>query len=173
MGTEFRIEIVVTKEFNKIFMTVFGILYLISAFYIFLYDKDNQNVYMKYLSLIIYISGIYFLFEHPFVKPKKIGILKISTNKIEFTEGSGNRIITLNELENIYLKYMDYGSWRTHSIYGNKNYLKITEKSGKKYDFEILIRDKKSKNDLRSILNSPEYSGKFDFIKKRNSRTEF
>ena len=68
---------------------------------------------------------------------------------------------------------MDYGSWTTHSILRKKNYLRITEKSGKKYDFEILIRNKDSKNDLKRILNSPEYYEKFDFVKGGNSRTEF
>ena len=50
MTTEYKTEIVKTKEFNKIFMIVFGILYLISTFYIFLYDKENLNVYFKYLA---------------------------------------------------------------------------------------------------------------------------
>ncbi|MEA1787750.1 hypothetical protein U1E44_16760 [Arenibacter sp. GZD96] len=173
MTTEFETEIVKTKEFNKIFMIVFGILYLFSTFYIFFYDKENQNTYLKYLALTIYLLGTYFLFGQSLIKPKKIGNLKISTNIIEFIENGEIKSIALNELENIYLKYMDYGSWTTHSIFGNKNYLEITEKSGKKYDFEILIRNRTSKNDLKSILNSPEFYGKFDFIKGEKSRTKF
>jgi len=173
MTTEFKTEIVKTKEFNKIFMIVFTILYAISGFYIFMYDKETQNIYLKYLGLAIYLSGIYFLFGQSFIKPKKLGELKISTDRIEFKVGDNNKSIPLNELENIYLKYMDYGSWSTHSIFGNKNYLKITEKSGNKYDFEILIRNKKSKNDLKTILNSSEFYEKFDFMKAGNSRTEF
>lgn len=154
-------------------MIVFGILYLISTFYVFLYDKENQNIYLKYLALAIYTSGIYFLFGQSFIKPKKIGKLKISTDRVEFNENNENRNIALNELENIYLKYMDYGSWSTHSIYGNKNYIKITEKSGKQYDFEILIRNQNSKNNLKRILNEQEFYGKFDYVKNGNSRTEF
>ena len=173
MTTEFETEIVKTKEFNKIFMIVFGILYLISTFYVFLYDKENQNVYLKYLALAIYTSGIYFLFGQSFIKPKQIGKLKISTDRIEFNQNDENKNIPLNELENIYLKYMDYGSWTTHSIFGNKNYLRITEKSGNKYDFEILIRNRNSKNELKRILHSPEFYEKFDFMKGGNSRTEF
>ncbi|QXP71041.1 hypothetical protein H0I29_02800 [Polaribacter sp. R2A056_3_33] len=173
MTTEFETEIVKTKEFNKIFMIVFLILYAISGFYIFMYDKESQNVYLKYLALTIYLSGIYFIFGQSFMKPKKLGKLKISTDRIEFNVGNNNKIIPLNELENIYLKYMDYGSWSTHSIFGNKNYLRITEKSGKKYDFEILIRNKNSKNHLKIIFNSPEFYEKFDYMKNGNSRTEF
>lgn len=61
MTKEYKTEIVETKEFNKIFMIVLGILYLISAFYIFVHNKENLNVYLKYLALAIYTSGIYFL----------------------------------------------------------------------------------------------------------------
>ena len=138
-----------------------------------MYDKENQNIYLKYLAFGIYASGIYFLFRQYFIKPKKIGTLKISTEKIDFEKEGLNKSIALNELQNIYLKYMDYGSWTTHSIFGNKNYVTITEKSGDKYDFEILIKNMTSKNDLKKILNSPEFYEKFDVVKMNNSRTEF
>jgi hypothetical protein len=173
MTTEFKTEIVKTKEFNKVLIIVFGILYLISTFYIFLYDKETQNIYFKYIALGIYIIGIYFLFGQSFIKPKKIGALKISTQKVDFKKNGLNKSIELNELESIYLKYMDYGSWTTHSIFGNKNYITITEKSGNRYDFEILIKNKTSKNKLKKILNGPEFYEKFDMVKVNNSRTEF
>ena len=171
--TEFKTEIVNTKEFNKIFMIFYIALYMISTFYVFLFDKENQNIYLKYLALAIYLSGIYFLFGQSFIKPKKIGIIKISSEKIEFEKNRLKKSILLCELENIYLKYADYGSWKTHSIFGNKNYVIITEKSGEKYDFEILIKNRTDKNDLKNILNSTEFYEKFDFIKVSNSRTEF
>lgn len=173
MTTEFETEIVETKEFNRIFLIVFGILYFISIFYVFAYYQESQNIYLKYVALIILLFGVYFLFGQPFIKPKQIGKLKISTDRIEFNQNKENKKIPLYELENIYLKYMDYGSWTTHSIFGNKNYLRITEKSGNTYDFEILIRNRNTKNDLKRILNSPEFYEKFDFMKVGNSRTEF
>lgn len=173
MKTEFETEIVKTKEFNKVFMIVFGILFFISTFYIFLYEKESQNTYLKYFAFGIYTFGIYWLFGQSFIKPKKIGNLKISTDGIEFTLNNQKRLITLNEFENIYLKYMDYGSWSTHSIYGNKNYIKITEKSGKQYDFEILLRNKNTKNNLKRILNEQEFYEKFGYVKNGNSRTVF
>ena len=139
MTTEFETEIVRTKEFNRIFVIVFGILYLISTFYIFLHEKDNQNIYLEYLALIILLFGVYFLFGQSFIKPKQIGKLKISTERIAFERSDENKNIPLSELENVYLKYMDYGSWTTHSIFGNKNYLSITEKSGNKYNFFVIL----------------------------------
>ena len=171
MATEFKTEIVKTKEFNKIFMIAFGILYLISTFYVFLYE--NQNVYLKYLAFVIYVSGIYFLYGQSFIKPKKIGNIKISTEQIEFELNGLNKSIEVKELENIYLNYMDYGSWTTHSVFGNKNYLKISEKSGKQYDIEILIRNRTAKNELKNILNTSNFYEKFHFIKEKHSRTKF
>ena len=158
MTSEFKTEIVKTKEINKIFMIVFIILYMISGFYIFMYDKENQNIYLKYLAFGIYASGIYFLFREYFIKPKKIGTLKISTEKIDYEKEGLSKSIALNELQNIYLKYMDYGSWTTHSIFGNKNYVTITEKSGDKYnvhrasDHKVLKNKYYSAADLATIL---------------------
>jgi len=173
MKTEFETEIVKTKKFNKVFIIVFTILNLISVFYLFFYDKENQNTYLKYLALVIYLSGIYFFLGKSFIKPKTIGNLKISTNRIEFNKDGEIKNIALSQIEDIYLRYMDYGSWTTHSIFGNKNYLRITEKSGNQHDFEILIRNRSYKNDLKSILTSQEFYCKFDFIRDENSRTEF
>ncbi|MEL4309156.1 hypothetical protein [Joostella sp. CR20] len=173
MAKKFETEIVKTKEFNKTIRVVFGILYFISTFYIFIYDRESQNIYLWYLALAIYLFGAYFLFGQFLIKPKRIGKLTISTQRIEFNVNDENVSIPLNEIENVFLRYMDYGSWKTHSIYGNKNYLTITEKSGKKYDFEILLRSKDSKNNLKEILNGPEFYEKFDIVKVGNSFTEF
>jgi len=173
MTPEFKTDIVKTKESNRIFMIVCGILYVVSSFYLYSYDTKHENIYLTSLALAIHISGTYFLFKDFFIKPKKIGSLKISIDGIECNKNGKKNTIAINELENICLKYMDYGSWITHSKFGDKNYLKITEKSGKIHDLEILIRNKNSKNDLKKILNKPEYYEKFNFIKDKSSRTEF
>ena len=170
---EFRTEIVKTKTYNKTYTIIFGILYLTATFYIFLIEKENRNLYLTNIGLIIYLLGAYFIFGLSFIKPKVIGIFKISEKLITIELNGIEKKIKLNELENIFLKHMDYGSWTTHSIFGNKNYLRITERTGDKYEFEILIRNKNSKNDLKRILNSPEFYEKFDFTKVGNSRTEF
>ncbi|WP_066222035.1 hypothetical protein [Formosa haliotis] len=173
MITEFKTEIVKTKKANKVVTITFLILYQISIFYVFLYDKENQNIHLKYLALATYLAGIYFLFGQSFVKPKKTGVLKLSTKTIEFEENGQTKNIPLNELENVYLNSMDYGSWKTHSIYGNKNQIIITDKAGNRYNFEILIRNKDSKNELKSILNSPVYYEKFSLTKAPTSQTNF
>lgn len=110
MASVFKTEIVNTKEINKTFMIVFGILYMISTLYIFLYDIEYQNVYIRYLALGTYASGIYFLFGRSFIKPKIIGHLKISIETVHIQNNGLNKSIALADLENIYLKYLDYGS---------------------------------------------------------------
>lgn len=173
MTQEFQTKIVKTKEYNKSYSIVFGIFYLIANFYIFLLDKENQNIYLKYISLLIILLGAYFIFGQSFIKPKVIGVFKLSEKLITIELNGVLKNIKLNELENIFLKYMDYGSWKTHSIYGNKNYLKVTNKNGEEYNFEILLRNKKMKNEFKSALNNFKMNEKFEFVKINNSRTEF
>ncbi|WP_445749560.1 hypothetical protein [Polaribacter sp.] len=173
MSQEFKTEIVKTKEYKKSYSIIFGVLYLIANFYLFLLEKENQNIYLKFLSLIIILLGAYFLFGMSFIKPKVIGIFKLSEKHITIEINGVEKNIKLNELESIFLKYMDYGSWKTHSIYGNKNYLKITTKNGEKYNFEILLRNKEMKTEFKSALNNFELNEKFEFVKINNSRTEF
>ncbi|RXJ50661.1 hypothetical protein [Gelidibacter gilvus] len=173
MKPEFKTEIVKTKEYSKVFRIVATVLFVLTTTYLFLIDKENQNIYLKYATFLIYLIGIYFLLGQSFIKPKTIGVFKISDNVIHIEKDGLNKNVPLNQLENIYLKYTDYGSWSSHSIYGNKNYIAITETSGEKYNFEILIRNRASKNDMERILNSPVFHEKFDFRQLKNSRTEF
>jgi hypothetical protein len=173
MKTEFKTEIVKTKQPIKVYSIIFGILYLLANFYIFLFDKENHSIYLKYLSMIILLFGAYFMFGESFKKPKIVGIFKIDEKHISiYLNGTENKI-ELNEIESIFLKYMGYGSWTGHSIYGNKNYLKIINKNGNEYNFEILLRDKKMKKDFKSVLNNIEINEKFNFTKMNNSRIEF
>ena len=105
------------------------------------------------------------------IKPKKTVKLKISPERIELHLNGEQNTVDLKDLKHLYLNYMDYGSWSTHSIYGNKNYIRITEISGKQYDFDILIRHRHAKYAFKRVLETPQFYGKFDFIKTKNSRT--
>lgn len=173
MTTKFETEIVKTKKFNKIFTIVYGILYLIAIYYIFLLDKEHQNSYLKYTAFAIFIVSIYVMTEKSLIKPKKIGKLTISTDSIEFNVNDKHTAIPITELKNIYLRYLDYGSWQTHSFFGNKNYCRIIDQSGKNYDFEILIRNKESKNNLKYILHCTEFDEKFVLSQSGKSKTVF
>lgn len=173
MKKEFKTEIVKTKQPIKLYSIIFGILYLLANFYLFLHDKENQNIYLKYLSLIILLFGAFFILGQSFKKPKVVGIFNLSEKYISINLDGIENKIEINEIESIFLKYMGYGSWTTHSIYGNKNYLKIVNKNGENYNFEILLRDKKMKNEFKNVLNNIEINEKFNFTKINNSRTEF
>ncbi|MBA6153061.1 hypothetical protein [Gelidibacter maritimus] len=173
MNTEFRTEIVKTKKYRKVFSIFIVLLYVLATVYLFLIDKERVNIYLKYAAFLAYLIGAFYLFGQSFIKPKTIGIFKISNGVIHIQKDGLTKNITLNQLEKIYLKYTDYGSWSTHSIFGNKNYIEITETSGEKYNFEILIRNRTSKNDLERILNGVEFQEKFALRQLKNSRTEF
>lgn len=173
MNVEFKTEIVKTKEYSSVFRLIIVALFLFSTVYLFLIDKENQNLYLKYVAFSIYSIAIYYLFGPALIKPKTIGIFKISDGVIYLKKEEFHKTITLNQLDNILLKYTDYGSWSTHSRFGNKNYIEITEKSGEKHMFEILLRNRASKNDFERILNSPAFHEKFEFRQLKNSRTKF
>ena len=66
---------------------------MIASFYIFLYDKESQSIYINYLAIAINLSGVYFLFGQSFIKPKSIGILKITDEKVEFDKNGLNKSI--------------------------------------------------------------------------------
>lgn len=173
MKTEFKTEIVETKQPIKLYSIIFGILYLLANFYIFLFDKENHNIYLKYLSLIIILFGAYFILGESFKKPKVVGIFKIYEKHISIYLNETENKIELNEIESIFFKYTGYGSWMSHSVYGNKNYLKIISKNGVNYNFEILLRDKKMKNEFKSIMNNIKINERFNITKMNNSRIEF
>ncbi|WP_088323421.1 hypothetical protein [Polaribacter tangerinus] len=172
MITDFKTDIVNTKSYKSKYSIPFGLFYIASCFYLLFIPSENQILTLKIISLIVILLSAYFLFEVSFIKPKVIGMLKI--NEKQITISSKETVtITVDELDHIYLKYSDYGSWKTHSIYGNKNYLKITSKNGKKYQLEILIRNEKEKNKLKRITDYFSKKDQFSMTNINNPKTKF
>ncbi len=62
----------------------------------------------------------FIFFGKSLIKPKKTVKLKISPERIELHLNGEQNTVDLKDLKHLYLNYMDYGSWSTHSIYGNK-----------------------------------------------------
>lgn len=169
----FKTEIVKTQEYSKTVALISIVLFIISNLYIFLIEKDNQNVYLKSIAFVINILGLYILFGQSFIKPKTKGSFATADTSINLRLNETQHTISLYELDSIILKYTGYGSWWTHSIYGNKNYLEITGKNGEKYNLEILLRNRSAKNDFKAFLNTEALHGKFQVIKMKNTTCEF
>jgi hypothetical protein len=169
----FKTEIVKTKEHSKTLAIIVVVLFIIANLYIFLIAKENQNVYLKSISFVIYALGLFFLFRQSFIKPATIGFFEIADTSINLRLDESQDTLLFNELDNIVLKYTGYGSWWTHSIYGNKNYLEIACKNGEDYKLEILLRNRSVKNDFKAFLNTEALHEKFQLKKMKNTTCEF
>ncbi|WP_299390671.1 hypothetical protein [uncultured Gelidibacter sp.] len=158
---KFSTEIVKTKTYNKTFIIVFSIFYVMAGLYSFLLISDYPNVILKYASAAILVVGIYYMFGQSFLKPKSVGTFEIFNDAIHLKFDKTHETIPFNQLEEIILKYTGYGSWCNHSIYGNKNFLQITDKMDHTHQIEILLKNRSAKNILKSIMTAERLSEKF------------
>ncbi|PWJ37933.1 hypothetical protein [Sediminitomix flava] len=169
----FKTKIVKSRILSKPIIITTAILYIISSYYIFLTNEEDQNTSLKLFFLVIYFLGIYVLFIHRIIKPKKIGDFNLSTEKIEFIQNDTCTTLAAEDIISIELLYLGYGGWKTNTFWGNKNYIKISDRTGMKYDLEILIRNKSTKEELKTILNRYPYINKFSVKKGLNTRVKF
>ncbi|WP_146889630.1 hypothetical protein [Gelidibacter salicanalis] len=144
-----------------------------AGFYSFFLIGHYLNLILKYASIVILLYGVYYLIAQSFLKPKSIGILEIANDAIHVKLGDITKIIPVNQLEAIVLKYSSFGSWSAHSIYGNKNFLQIIDKDDHTYDLEILLKNRSSKNIFKRLMNVDELSEKFHWSKMKQSNSEF
>ena len=173
MKTTFETEIVQTKQPKKLFLWIYFTFYSFAVVYIFFWTDGSKNAYLEASAYLIYAGGFFLMSAHFLIKPKRIGYLSISSEGIEFQHNNDTKSFDLEAVENVFLKYQDYGSWKTHSIFGNKNHIIITTKEGKRFAFEILIENKSVKDQFKQIVLQPEFHGKFDMIQVINSKTKF
>lgn len=169
----FKTEIIQTKVYSKTLTVIVVVLFIIVNLYIFLIEKENPNVYLKSISSIIYLLGLFFIFGQSFIKPKTMGIFETDDTSINLRLNETQYRISIYELDSIILKYSGYGNWWTHSIYGNKNYIEIAGKNEQKYSLEILLKNRSAKNEFKAFLNNEALHEKFQCIKTKNSTCEF
>ena len=96
----------------------------------------------------------------------------MTDKNLKFNYDSIVKEINYTKIEKLILKYTGYGSLNTHSIYGNKNFLIIEMKDGEKFSFEILIRNKKQKENLKNIIDTRFSVEQFE-LRKMQTRCEF
>lgn len=101
----------------------------------------------------MYFSGLLFGLSFSFIKPKKLGELSISSEKLKI-EIDNTKIIPLSQIREIALDYHGYGSWWTHSLHGSKNRFYFETINGQRFDFEIVLQNKQKKHELKSFLKS-------------------
>lgn len=150
----FRTDIVKSRELKKRYRFLGGAAILVGAYLLFIYNREWDPT-IHILLGILYLGGMSLGFGLPFIRPKKIGKLILDRESIEIYKEGAIWSFSWSAINNVVLQYSGYGSWWSHSIYGNKNYLLITTEDGEKFDLEILVRNKKYKEELKELLLSP------------------
>lgn len=153
----FKTDIVKTRELKKRYRVLGGAAILVGAYFIFIDERDLDPA-IHILLGVLYLGGMSLGFGLPFIKPTKKGKLILDGESIEIYKEGKIRSFNWSEIDNVRLQYSGYGSWWSHSIYGNKNYLLLTTGEGEKFDLEILVKNKKHKEELKEVLSSPAVS---------------
>ena len=146
----FETKIVRTWEPSNWLRILGSILLLASAGIVFVWDPEIA--WIKTLGYIVYIITFIFSMSTSFIRPKDIGMVSISEDKIK-VEYKGNKAsFQISELKELGLNDRGYASYWKHSLQSNKNHLYFTDGLNDLYDFEIIIQNKEKKDDLKQFL---------------------
>jgi hypothetical protein len=170
----FSTQIVKSRKFSIIEKIILGILLLSSNYYLFLINDEYKNTYLTLFFFICYATSMPLTIMPQLLKPKHLGELIISDGKFKILIDGHDKEILFSDIKSLFLKYSGYGSfWRSHTIYGNKNYLIIIDKNNSKTELEVLIKNKAEKEKLKSILNTPELHDIFLYKPILNTKLSF
>ncbi len=156
-----ELDIVRTKIVNRKSPSyiLFMILYIAALFLVFtpnIYglDKNTIPLYLKILSLLIYLFGLFLIFKDNWTKPEILGKLRIFIDRIIINRNSSNQIIQISDLRKIEFDYFGYSNIFSNKPFGNGNYIKIEQNDDEKYEYEIRIKTKDEKEKLKKIFNN-------------------
>lgn len=171
---EFSTKIVKSRKFSIIEKFIIIIFFLGCNYYLFFLDEEYRNSFLSVIFLIFYAISFSVMIMPQLLKPKHLGKLVISDSKFKIEVEGQDREILLSDINSLFLKYSGYGSfWKSHTIYGNKNYLIIIDKTNSKTELEILIKNKAEKEKSKSILNRPELHDIFLYKPIINTKLNF
>lgn len=146
----FETRIVRTWEPSK-WLRILGALLLVgSGITLYVWKPDIR--WLMILSGIVYLISFIFALSFSFIKPKNLGIISITEDRIQVNLKEEKREFQISELLELGLDYKGYASFWKHSIYGNKNHLYFTNSSNDKFDYEIVIENKEKKEELKQFL---------------------
>jgi hypothetical protein len=161
----FKTDIIKSKTIDKKIRLITIIFYLPAIFYLFLYDSDDKNIYLKLIALIAFILGSIVSVAEGFMKGKNIGKLEIDTDSFKVNMNSEKTVINFNNIQMILLKFSGYGNWKSPYLFGTKNYFEIITENGEQIKFEFRIKNKISKDLLKDALTNDFIKNKFRFEK--------
>lgn len=170
----FKTKIVKSRKFS-IFEKIILFAVLIGInYYLFFLDEQYQNTLLSVFFLILQGISFSLIIMPQLLKPKYLGELIIKDDKFNLSiEGQKNEI-SFSNIKSLHLKYSGYGSfWKSHTIYGNMNFLTIIDNKNQKTELEVIIKNKVEKEKLKSILNTPDLHDKFFYKPIFNTKLTF
>lgn len=162
----FETKIVRTWDPSKWLRAVGTVLLLASAAIVFVWSPEI--VWLKTTAYIVYFISFFFALSLSFIKPKDLGMISISEDKIALDYKGQKMSFLISDLKELGFNYRGYASFWKHSIHGNKNHLYFTDSSDERFDFEILIQNKEKKEDLKHFLNRIQSNSKLKIERSGN-----
>jgi len=148
--TFFETRIVRAWEPTKWLKTLVSLLLLASAGIVFIWDPEIA--WLKTTGYVVYFITFFFSLSTSFIKPKDIGSVSITEDRIKVEYKGEKASFLISELQELGLDDRGYASFWKHSLQGNKNHLFFTDGLNDQYDFEITIQNKEKKEDLQQLL---------------------
>lgn len=146
----FETRIVKTWEPSWKVRILLVVLLLGSGAILFVWKPENS--WLINISYVIYIITMFFALGQSFLKPKNLGVLRITRDEINIEKQNELKTYKISELQDLGFDYVGYASFWKHTIYGNKNHLYFTDRSGEKIDLEIILSNKEMKEEFKSFL---------------------
>ena len=116
------------------------------------YVWKPENPWLLHSAHAVYVICMFIALGQSFLKPRTLGLLKITRNEIIIEKENELKTYKITELQDLGFDYVGYASFWKHTIYGNKNHLNFTHRSGEKRDLEITLSNKEMKEEFRSFL---------------------
>ncbi|WPY98086.1 hypothetical protein [Christiangramia sp. OXR-203] len=116
------------------------------------YVWEPENPWLLNSAYAVYVICMFIALGQTFLKPRILGLLRITRDEIIIEKENESKIYKITELQDLGFDYVGYASFWKHTIYGNKNHLYFTHRSGEKRDLEITLSNKEMKEEFRSFL---------------------
>ncbi|MCB7482542.1 hypothetical protein [Christiangramia sediminis] len=146
----FETRIVRTWEPSIWLRVILTVLLLASAGVVYVWKPDVS--WLMNISYGVYMISLFLALSQSFFKPKYLGNLSVSEERIRVDLHGEQKEFPISELEQLGFNYRGYSSFWKHSIYGNKNHFYFMVSSGEKFDYEIVLQNKEVKEEFKLLL---------------------
>ncbi len=143
---------------------LFAVVYIIATLFVFTpgvfgFDRNSEPLWIKVFSLIVYLLGLFLMMRKSFYKPNVAGEIIIDSSSINIVYNKNHDIIPIKEVKKVSIDYYGTPNFLT-TFFGNNNFILIGFNDSKKdLEYEIIIKSKSEKNNLKEILQSIENQG--------------